>query len=674
MHPVLSLVQHLLAQGEENATDWKSGIKIMARRVLEKNTFSTGELAPELWGRSDLSAYANGAARLRNVFIEPSGGVRRRPGIRLIDELDGPVRLITFEFNTTQTYLLAFGDKRAVVFEDGVATRWFETPFGIEHHDLLNWTQSADTLLVVHPDASPVRLTRTPAGDWQMTLWAWRQTNYDTAQPYYKFIDPAVTLTPSGTSGSVTITANADLFVDGHVGTLWRIIGIEGEITSVSGPRTATIALKDTLPNTDATIDFAEQAFSDVRGWPRSVTFHQDRMVIGGSRDLPNRLWMSKSGDLFNFELGEGLDDEAIEFALLADQVNAISGVFAGRHLQVFTSGSEWMVTGDPLTPANIQITRQTRIGSQSNRTVPLVNIDGATIFAGRSGREIREFLFTDIEQAYGSADLALLSRHLVNYPIDQAFDADRRLLHVVMKDGSLGTLTLYRSEAITAWSAQSVTDCQFQSVSVSGGDVYVCLRRGDRYYLGMFDEACGFDLQTDQEVGPNDGPRRHWGNLDALNGVTVSAWTSGALTDDLLVSGGTVTLPANVGLVSSVQIGVPFTHEIYALPPAANDGSRPHGGNAVRLVSLTLHLAQSGQLCVDTGRGLRDVALPVSDGETQTETETDGLYSGDITLRSLGWRRGSGGTIKSGLWRIAGDFPRPFLLLGAASEMGVND
>ena len=44
----------------------------MARRVLEKNTFSTGELAPELWGRSDLSAYANGAARLRNVFIEPS--------------------------------------------------------------------------------------------------------------------------------------------------------------------------------------------------------------------------------------------------------------------------------------------------------------------------------------------------------------------------------------------------------------------------------------------------------------------------------------------------------------------------------------------------------------------------------------------------------------------------
>lgn len=641
----------------------------MARRVLEKNTFSTGELAPELWGRSDLNAYANGAGRLRNVFIEPSGGVRRRPGTRLIGALDGPVRLVQFEFNTEQTYILAFGDKKAEVFEDGINTLGFETPFGAEHLDLLSWTQSADTLLVVHPDAPPVRITRTGSGAWQVTSWGWRSTNLVTSQPYYKFSDPAVTLTPSGTSGTITVTASLDLFVDGHVGTLWRIAGIEGTVTSVSGPQSALMTLKGSLPGTNATVDFAEQAFSDVRGWPRSVTFHQDRMVIGGSRDLPNRLWMSHSGDLFNFELGEGLDDEAIEFALLADQVNAITGIFAGRHLQVFTSGSEWMVTGDPLTPANIQITRQTRIGSQSERTVPLVNIDGATIFAGRSGREIREFLFTDVEQAYGSADLALLSRHLIKDPVDQAFDANRRLLHVVMADGALATLTLYRSEAITAWSAQHVAGCDFTSVAVSGGDVYVSLRRGETCYLAVFDEACGFDLQIRQTIGADEEPRRYWGKLDALDGLTVSAWGDDSrLITDLTVAGGTVTVPGDAGPVSDLAVGLPFAHEIFALPPAASDGSRPHGGNAVRLISLTLRLQQSGPLRVDTGRGMRDVVLPVSD------QGAGGLYSGDVTLRSLGWRRGSGGTLKSGLWRIAGDFPRPFLLLGCASEMGVND
>lgn len=77
-----------------------------------------------------------------------------------------------------------------------------------------------------------------------------------------------------------------------------------------------------------------------------------------------------------------------------------------------------------------------------------------------------------------------------------------------------------------------------------------------------------------------------------------------------------------------------------------------------MRLVSVTLRLQETGQLRVDTGRGLRDVALPVS------TDDKDALYSGDITLRALGWRRGSGGGLKSGLWRIAGALPRPFCCL----------
>ena len=116
--------------------------------------------------------------------------------------------------------------------------------------------------------------------------------------------------------------------------------------------------VKQTLANSNATKDWEEQAFSSVQGWPRTVAFHQDRLVIGGSRDLPNQLWMSKSADLFNFDLGTGLDDEGIDFAILSDQVNAIRAIFSGRHLQIFTSGTEWMVSGDPLTPTRIQLKR----------------------------------------------------------------------------------------------------------------------------------------------------------------------------------------------------------------------------------------------------------------------------------------------------------------------------
>ena len=104
----------------------------------------------------------------------------------------------------------------------------------------------------------------------------------------------------------------------------------------------------------------------------------------------------------------------------------------SGRHLQVFTSVGEWVVTGDPLTPTNIQVQQQSRIGSPRDRQVPPRDVDGATLFVARSGREIREFLFVDTEQAYQAADLALLARHLVRDPVDQAFDHRRRLFLIV--------------------------------------------------------------------------------------------------------------------------------------------------------------------------------------------------------------------------------------------------
>ena len=70
-------------------------------------------------------------------------------------------------------------------------------------------------------------------------------------------------------------------------------------------------------------------------------------MVIGGSRDLPNALWLSKTGDHFNFDVGDGLDDEAIAFRLAANDDPAIRSLVPDRHLQVFTSVGEWVVSGD---------------------------------------------------------------------------------------------------------------------------------------------------------------------------------------------------------------------------------------------------------------------------------------------------------------------------------------
>jgi hypothetical protein len=210
--------------------------------------------------------------------------------------------------------------------------------------------------------------------------------------PHFKFTAPAVTLRPSATTGTIQLSASAPVFNASHIGSRLRIDGKEVEVTLVFSTVLAQANVKETLTGIAATEDWSEQAFSDAHGWPVSVCFHQDRLVIGGSRDLPNRLWLSKSADLFNFDLGEGLDDEAIEFSILSDQVNAIRHVFSGRHLQVFTSGAEWMVTGDPLTPTSIQLFRQTRIGSRIDRTIPPRTSMGRHYLFPAPGRSFASF------------------------------------------------------------------------------------------------------------------------------------------------------------------------------------------------------------------------------------------------------------------------------------------
>lgn len=621
------------------------------RRI--KTSFSAGELAPELIGRADLRAYENGAARLANVFILPTGGLRRRPGLRHLAVLPGPARLIAFEFSTEQTYLLVLTDRRLGVYRGdaevaAIATPWTEAQLG-----QIGWTQSADTLLVTHPDVPPQRITRTSHTAWTIAPWS-----FDAA-PFHRFASTDVTLAASAMTGAVTLTASAPVFRTGHAGTTFRLQGKRLTINAVTGPSSATATVEDALDSANPTSDWDETAFSAARGWPVSVCFHQDRLVIGGSRDLPNRLWLSRTGNLFDFDLGEGLDDQAIEFALVSDQVNAIRAVFSGRHLQVFTSGAEWMVSGDPLTPSNIQLNRQTRVGSPVDRTVPPVDVDGATIFVSRSGRSVHEFAYTDVEQAYQAADLAVLARHLVEMPVSMAYDQTRRLLHLVMADGRMATLTLFRAEQVTAWTRQE-TDGAFRTVAEVDGLVFLVVERTGTFRLERFGDALGVDAAVS---GTHPTGATTWSGLDHLAGRSVVVVADGAPRGTQTVTGGAVTTdpPAR-----AVQVGLPFTHVIEPLPPEL---ITQYGGRTgpVRLVAVTFRVLETAALSVDLGRG--PVAVPFRRLGPLVLDTAPPAYTGDKTIRALGWRRDT----TMPLWRIVGDTPLPMTLLSVTTEMRLN-
>ena len=213
------------------------------------------------------------------------------------------------------------------IYLEGTKVTDVAAPWSYDQLAQLSWTQSADTLLLCHPDVPPQELKRLTSG-WSLNTWSFYTANNIIYQPYYQFADNTVTLTPSAVSGSITLTASANFFVSDHNNTRLRVQGMEVLITAVLSPTVVQATTQQDLPNTTASTNWQEQAYSPVHGWPICVCFHQNRLVVGGSRDLPNRLWLSQSGNLFNFDLGTALDDQAIEFGILSDQVNAIRAVF----------------------------------------------------------------------------------------------------------------------------------------------------------------------------------------------------------------------------------------------------------------------------------------------------------------------------------------------------------
>lgn len=86
--------------------------------------FHTGELAPALGARVDISKYHTAAALMRNFFVDYRGGASSRPGTKYILQCyksSSAVRLITFQASFTVGYVLEFGDLYIRFFNNGSA-------------------------------------------------------------------------------------------------------------------------------------------------------------------------------------------------------------------------------------------------------------------------------------------------------------------------------------------------------------------------------------------------------------------------------------------------------------------------------------------------------------------------------------------------------------------------
>ena len=96
----------------------------MARVAAQLTNFTGGEFSPRLEGRNDLSKYTSACKTLENFVIYPHGSAARRSGTQFVSEVKDSskkTRLIPFEFSTTQTYMMEFGNQYIRFYKDNGA-------------------------------------------------------------------------------------------------------------------------------------------------------------------------------------------------------------------------------------------------------------------------------------------------------------------------------------------------------------------------------------------------------------------------------------------------------------------------------------------------------------------------------------------------------------------------
>ena len=561
----------------------------MARFVEMQTNFTTGELDPLVRSRVDLKAYDNALEVAKNVICQPQGGVKRRSGTKFINELGGSpangVRLITFEFSTDDSYMLAFTTNRMYVYKDkqlitninASGNDYLDTSgYNLTgtHMDHLCWTQSADTLIIVHEDQAPVKIVR-GASD---ATWTISAITFDSI-PKYAFTlatsNPAASITPSDVSGKVTITASASVFTAAHVGQYINASpqGRAKIVKYVSGTVVNVVTefpFFDTTATTSGNWELEtgyENVWSASKGWPRSVTFHQGRLFFGGSKSRPSTIWGSKVGLYFDFEAIEGLDDDAVEATLDTNTFNAIVDIISGRDLQVFTTGGEFYVPQEgltPITPTDFFLSSTSRNGAKEG--IRVKQLESGILFIQRQGKALSEIAYSDTQLTYITSKISLLAGHLLKNPkrmdIRRAVATDENdlLLIVNAEDGSMAAFSLLRLQNVIAPS-RFTTVGEYIDVGVDITDIYTIVKRDDngtdKYYVEVFDDT----YLTDSA---KQGTTATSLDMSHIDGATVNVISDGYV--ELNQTADSAVTFVNPPTTSS-EVGLPIDVEIKTLP-----------------------------------------------------------------------------------------------------------
>lgn len=447
-----------------------------------------------------------------------------------------------------------------------------------------------------------------------------------------------------------------------------EIVTYEDEVVMLSSKTIASISIITPLELAEATKRWSEGAWNDLRGFPTSVTFFEDRCIYGGMQTiLPSgakllTAWLSHSGDYENFDAGLLAADS---FALTATTTNDLMWLESLEALVLGTSGDEWRIGTNrmeqPLSPTNYTVRQQSTYGSKN---IQAIKVNERVLFADSVGRKIRELTYNG--DKYVAPDLTSLAEHItLSGIVDMALQKNPDIiLWCVLDNGSLVAMTYERDQNVVAWHKHPVDGIVY-SVCVTPGatedNVTIAVFRtilGDaltwedadltwedetvtdvqyviyiekfasRYFGTLIEDAFFVDCG---KTFTSDAPTTTVTGATHLVGETVAILADGVVQDSKVVDAdGEFELDT---AASKVQYGLAYTSKLMPMKPVANTAM---GSSAASIVSCK-EMGISFLNTMDAQYGVSDDKLfDINYDDPKWQNNADsiaGLFTGTVSV-----------------------------------------
>ena len=239
--------------------------------------FASGELSPKLYGRIDLQQYYQGASRIKNFEIIPTGGIQRRCGTQRIVDLGHNSRIIPFIIDKNRVYVLEFSpyQLRIYLYTNGTVslTQTITTVYQyLDDCKDIQYAQNYDTMVLVQRKYKPYELVF----DFSLNSFTLTQMSFDfepdvVLDDDFEFIQEATDGLPTGHSDTDHCIYQGLLYKYSTANNRWEVQGTE--------------------PETETGL------FSTDGKYPGCVSFFNNRLWFASSNYARQKIWASCTPD-----------------------------------------------------------------------------------------------------------------------------------------------------------------------------------------------------------------------------------------------------------------------------------------------------------------------------------------------------------------------------------------